>query len=219
MSNITNPFTPNQQSTVQSPRRGARPGSVPLGNASGSGVGADLVRSVGLQVAATIGGSNSQYSWASGAPFKLRYWPEAVTSSIEKVPAARKGAKLGVIAGESSKIPTGACAECIAMGTSNRCEFVKKAEEDLDDRTLFTSLREELGIVKGLEQQLELAVKHDYVLPAIGLLSQVQGIRERLSTLIATYSPDMAPEDATPNDTPRKRKRAGKNVGSSNTEE
>ncbi|EIW68128.1 hypothetical protein TREMEDRAFT_64026 [Tremella mesenterica DSM 1558] len=220
MSNSANPFTPNQQSMLQGSRRGARPGSVPLGNASGSGVGADLVRSVGLQVAPTISGSNSQYSWASGASFNLRYWPEAVNSSIEKVPAARKGAKLAPIAGESSKcnqckgrndhsntcafgcitlgqIPTGACAECIAMGTSNRY-----------DRTLFTSLREELGIVKGLEQQVELAVKHNYTLPEIGLLSQVQGIRERLSTLIATYSPDMAPEDATANDTPRKRKRA-----------
>ncbi|RXK38861.1 hypothetical protein M231_03810 [Tremella mesenterica] len=104
MSDITDPITPNQQYLPRNLRCGARPGSVPLGNASGSGVGVDLVCSVGLQMAATIGGSNSQYSWASGAPFKLRYWPEAINSSIEKVPAACKGAKLGVIAGESSKV-------------------------------------------------------------------------------------------------------------------
>ncbi|EIW68086.1 hypothetical protein TREMEDRAFT_62481 [Tremella mesenterica DSM 1558] len=106
------------------------------------------------------------------------------------------------------ELPTGACTECIARGTTARCTFVEKAEYILDQASFAGNMREELGKLKAIEIQAELATTHNYQLEPKTILYQCQHIRSNIEQLMAIHLPDMAPEGVVAPDTPRKRRRA-----------
>ncbi|EIW65671.1 hypothetical protein TREMEDRAFT_66260 [Tremella mesenterica DSM 1558] len=91
------------------------------------------------------------------------------------------------------EIPTGACCD--------------KAEIKVDERAFLGSLREELGSIKAVENQAKLAAQGGYNLEAKGIAGQLEIIRTRISDLIATQAQELAPDDASVLETPRKRMR------------
>ncbi|EIW73528.1 hypothetical protein TREMEDRAFT_59701 [Tremella mesenterica DSM 1558] len=99
------------------------------------------------------------------------------------------------------EIPTGACCD--------------KAEIKVDERAFLGSLREELGSIKAVENQAKLAAQGGYVLEPNGIAGQLAIIRTRISDLIATQAQELAPDDASVLETPRKRMRKSTQTGAS----
>ncbi|EIW67231.1 hypothetical protein TREMEDRAFT_64480 [Tremella mesenterica DSM 1558] len=99
------------------------------------------------------------------------------------------------------EIPTGACCN--------------KAEIKVDERAFLGSLREELGSIKAVENQAKLAAQGGYVLEPNGIAGQLAIIRTRISDLIATQAQELAPDDASVLETPRKRMRKSTQTGAS----
>ncbi|EIW71938.1 hypothetical protein TREMEDRAFT_58079 [Tremella mesenterica DSM 1558] len=168
---------------------------------------------------------SAKFDWDGIVAYPLRKWSDTGCNEVLRVAAGDKGPKIGISPNESSEYKNYREAynhavspnSHVRMGTFS-CQLCQTRQirevtcsfgcVTVDQASFAGNIREELGKLKAIEMQAELATTHNYMLEPKSILFQSQHIRSNIEQLMVIHLPDMAPEGVVAPDTPRKRRRA-----------